>query len=88
MTEWDLENLIDYTVTLCNQSTLSEERRRQCIDWTRSVKNEETHIETKFQELSETIEFLKENQIDRIDSGFNYNQTDILKKLKKEILVR
>lgn len=35
------------------------------------------------EEAEETINYLKENQRDPIDGGFNYNQTDIKWKLKK-----
>lgn len=33
-------------------------------------------------EADEIIEYLKDNQLDRIESGFNYSQTDIQNKLK------
>jgi len=35
-------------------------------------------------EADEIIEYLRENQLDRIQSGFNYTQTDIKYKLKNE----
>jgi len=34
-------------------------------------------------EAEESIGYLLNNQIDPIDSGFNYGQTDIIRKLKK-----
>lgn len=35
-------------------------------------------------EAVEVIEYLKENQIDRVQAGFNYFATDILIKFKKD----
>lgn len=35
-------------------------------------------------EAVEVIEYLKENQIDRVQAGFNYFATDILRKFNKD----
>ena len=34
------------------------------------------------EEADEVIHYLKDNQLDRIEAGFNYSQTDIKRKLK------
>ncbi len=42
-------------------------------------------FEYSYDEAQECINMLNENQVDAISSGNNYSQTDINKKLKKEI---
>lgn len=45
----------------------------------------EIDYDMTMEQASELIEYLKENQIDRINAGLPYNQTDILNKLKREV---
>lgn len=53
------------------------------IDWDRLEFINENWNEFTEQEYYRLIDYLKDNQMDAITSGFNYNQTDIRKHLKK-----
>lgn len=37
------------------------------------------------EELWDIITYIQENQVDKIDAGFAYNQTDIIRKLNRFI---
>ena len=62
---------IIYIESLLNNSLLREEEKRYDLE-----------ILTE-QEAIQLIEYLQKNQVDIIDSGRNYGQKDILRKLKQ-----
>jgi hypothetical protein len=73
------ESKISYLIGLLYTSGLSNEIKEllECELETFDITPE------RYDELSRVV---FDSQLDRINSGFMYNQTDISKKLKKEIL--
>lgn len=78
----DLDNQ-DYKIT-SGQSVMIQQLM-ESSNWTEDKKEFilSTLDEMSFKEASDCISDLKENQRDRINSGDNYSQTDISKKLKE-----
>lgn len=72
------DNKIEWLISILKTSALSNEAKEEL----------ERELETfnitpeRFEQLSIMI---NNSQIDIINAGFNYTQTDIIKKLKKEI---
>lgn len=69
---------IDYCLSLLYTSGLSNEEKEL-------IENELTTYEITTYRLSEIKTVLNNSQLDRINAGFNYNQTDIKRKLNREI---
>ncbi len=69
------ESAFQYAEMLLDQSALPEDQKA-------TVQHEINTPLLPF-ELKDMIDRLKECQPDRIDAGANYNQTDILRKLKE-----
>jgi len=68
---------VSFINSLLRTSIISDEQKA-------GIEMEITSGELKQNEASEIIEMLKQNQPDPIDSGNNYSQTDIQKKLDKQ----
>ena len=69
------ESAFQYAEMLLDQSALPEDQKA-------TVQHEINNALLPF-ELKDIIDRLKECQPDRIDAGANYNQTDILRKLRR-----
>lgn len=67
---------IDQIETLLKTSNLDSDKRSQV---------ENSIYQLTFARAEKCIEWLKENQLDPIEAGFNYNQGDIQKKLDHDI---
>lgn len=70
------DNQVNYIHTLLNTAAL---------DWSEKEKIERELPDYTPNEASELIQRLKDNQLDPIASGFNYNQTDIKTKINNEV---
>jgi len=70
------DSQLDYIDSLIVTAAINPEEMQQ-IERSKSMMSQE--------EARKTIEYLKENQVDPIDAGLNYGQTDIQNKLKDEI---
>ena len=66
--------ILDMIEQLLKNSSLSEERKQDI----------ESQIESlTFTQANEILNELREKQVDRITSGLNYNQSDIIEHLRK-----
>jgi len=63
--------------SLVGSSTLDEDHRQDIEYQIMCIEDEAQY--------KEVLIYLLSNQLDRINSGMNYSQTDILKKLRNEI---
>lgn len=72
------DSQIEYCLTLLTTSSVSYEERIK-------LENELSTFELMNERVNEIKMYLLNSQVDRINGGFNYNQTDITRKINREI---